>query len=278
MSTDDGTKETKGKKGPKSKAATRKSSSKSTTKKKAGSAKPKKAKTKNKATTRKSSSASKIKKKAKSTKSKPDVPKAKTDHAGGAPDGRKQQPEEELAPGQQDAKDKGQTPLSLPADEKVTAIADLGETASTARVSKVQEVVCFELDGQLYGLPVEQVIEVTRMVAVTELPKTPTGMLGVINFRGDIIPLLDLRQVLGLRPQRFGLSTPIVVAGSPGKPVGLIVDAIEGVRTLPAKMPSNELFSDVQHVSAVAKIEEDLLLVIDLELLQSRFVSDWVST
>lgn len=135
------------------------------------------------------------------------------------------------------------------------------------------EFVNFTLAGQIYGLPVEQVIEVVRIVAITEVPEAPQGMLGVINFHGEVIPLISLREVFGLPWRDLELNTPVLVTSTAERLFGLLVDEVNDVGALSGEMQTNveEISIDVRYLLAVTRMEEDLLLVIDLTTLHARF-------
>jgi purine-binding chemotaxis protein CheW len=254
MSTTDDNKKNSKKKGTsKSKPTSRKSA-------------PKKSSTK---ATSKKTKATKVKKPA-TTKKKVSRSKAKEP----APEAAAQSVESPVDRPTVSAQDgKGTDSLStpLPPDAGSTNGAD---GAATDEIRET-ELISFELAGQKYGLPVENVVEVIRMVAVTELPSMPAGMLGVINLRGEVTPLLDLRQVFDLPQQQLGLDIPILVARANGKPFAMVVDAVDGIRTLSedTQTASQALSTDVQYLSVVARLEEELLLVINPEALLSRFPS-----
>lgn len=137
---------------------------------------------------------------------------------------------------------------------------------------KSEEVVKFTLAKQRYGLPAHQIVEVLRMVAFTVLPEQPKGLLGVMNFRGEVIPLLDLRQIINIVPQHVTLSTPILVARVGERSLGLVVDEVLDVEVVPLgnQITVDELSTAVRFVAAIARREEGLLLVINLqEVLQA---------
>ena len=80
-------------------------------------------------------------------------------------------------------------------------------------VAKDSRLVTFEIAGRSYGLPAEHVVEVIRMVAITPLPATEPWVPGVIDVRGQTVPMLDLHARFGGSPEPYGLATPIVIAG-----------------------------------------------------------------
>lgn len=91
------------------------------------------------------------------------------------------------------------------------------------------QAIRFCLDEDEYGFDILAVLEVVRMVALTPLPDVPEWLSGVVNLRGHVIPVIDLRQRLHLPPQAPGLNTPIIIAQSAARPFGVIVDRLDTV-------------------------------------------------
>ena len=130
------------------------------------------------------------------------------------------------------------------------------------------DILVFRLASQRYGLPVQRVIEVVHMVAVTALPDLPAGMVGVINYRGDVIPLLDLRQALEVPAAKVRLSTPIIIARNDQQRfVGLLVDQVEGVESTEAGIQSEV---NTRHVNGITKITDRMILMINLNDFELR--------
>ncbi|HWR30879.1 MAG TPA: chemotaxis protein CheW [Negativicutes bacterium] len=91
------------------------------------------------------------------------------------------------------------------------------------------QLVIFKLAKEDYGLPISKVQEINRMVPITKLPNTPEFMEGIINLRGRVIPVLDLRKRFDFGFQDFTDDTRIMVTDISGQTVGLIVDAVNEV-------------------------------------------------
>ncbi len=127
----------------------------------------------------------------------------------------------------------------------------------------------FQLQQASFGLPLECVSEVLRMLEITALPEAPVWLAGVFNFRGQIIPLIDLRLRLGLAALPYELNTPIMVVLSAGRLVGLIADCIEDVFDFPpaSLAPPDALASLAHPVQALASLADRLVILLDLALL-----------
>jgi purine-binding chemotaxis protein CheW len=129
-----------------------------------------------------------------------------------------------------------------------------------------QQYVVFRLDQGMYALRVENVVEVLRMVAITAVPKAPAWLSGVINLRGRVVPVIDLRARIGLPVTAPGLTNPILIVDVKGRIVGLIADRIEEVAALPASAITRlaELTVRARPVAAIARFNDRLILIFDL--------------
>lgn len=100
------------------------------------------------------------------------------------------------------------------------------------RGETVSRWVCFELNGQHYGVPILEVQEVLASCEIEPLPGTPPEVLGVINLRGAIVSVVDLRTKLGLSPRPDDAHTRVIVMTHQGEAIGLRVDRVTQVRAL----------------------------------------------
>jgi len=94
------------------------------------------------------------------------------------------------------------------------------------------DLVIFEVSGQRFAFPAVSVIEVLYLLEPTPVPGWPAHALGLIDVRGMLIPLLEVTGTLGLSPRPLSLSQYILLIEAFEKPFGLVVDTVEGVRTL----------------------------------------------
>lgn len=116
-------------------------------------------------------------------------------------------------------------------------------------------VVTFRADGQVYALPVERVREIQQIVAFADVPNAGDGVCGMIDVRGEIVPVVDGRALLGLPPADYTVDTPMIVVLSADGPVALVVDAVDAILDLalneagsaPAIHPLASQISEVHH-------------------------------
>lgn len=139
----------------------------------------------------------------------------------------------------------------------------------------VERAVAFFLDGQRYALPIERVQEIQQIVEFSEVPGGGSGIVGMINLRGHVIPALDLRRVVGLTPQEYDLETPMIICRIRGQLVALVVDEVQDVLEFPdgclqAAPPMHSLSSKM---IGVARLGDGLVYLLDLDQLLAPILS-----
>jgi purine-binding chemotaxis protein CheW len=143
-------------------------------------------------------------------------------------------------------------------------------------VSQTVQVVTFELFGEVFGLPILDVREVIRMSPITPVPQAPAFVEGVINLRGQILPIVDLRKRFGLAPQERTDDTCIIVVElGNGVSIGLIVDAVREVEYLPADSitPPPSLVAGsigAEYIKGISNHQDKMMIHIDLRRVFSK--------
>ncbi len=95
-----------------------------------------------------------------------------------------------------------------------------------------QSLVTFKLDHQTFALPIEPIERIVEMVAVTPIPQAHRSILGVINVRGTVVPVVHLGRHLGLPETDVRLDTHVILVGVGGRSIGLVVDQVMDVLNL----------------------------------------------
>lgn len=131
----------------------------------------------------------------------------------------------------------------------------------------IKKIVLFSLDEPRYALYLSAVERVIRASEITPLPKTPKIILGVINFHGEIIPVIDIRKRFNLFSRELKLEDRFIIARTSKRLVVLVVDSVEGVYELEHHqfIAAGEAFPFTDYISGVAKIETNIVLINDLE-------------
>jgi purine-binding chemotaxis protein CheW len=167
----------------------------------------------------------------------------------------------------------GVTNVPYPPDAQQTSGAPPGEGPST-------DVLVLRLEAREYALPVHRVIEVVRMVAITPLPEAPPWVDGVVNLRGRVVPVIDLRARLGIPRRVPDLSTPIVMTVAESGAFGLVADELVEVLTLSPEGPDagSEEAASSTAVTATARHGDRLILMLDADRLHDRSVDALLPT
>ncbi|MHA7812205.1 MAG: chemotaxis protein CheW [Phycisphaerales bacterium] len=135
------------------------------------------------------------------------------------------------------------------------------------------QLVSFTVGEELFAVDILRVQEINRMMALTKVPQSPPGVEGVINLRGRIIPVLDLRVQFGFPKAEATEQTRIIVIEISGNTIGFVVDSVREVMRISANIvePAPQVGSAVDscYVSGVAKLEDQLLIMLELERLLS---------
>jgi len=127
-------------------------------------------------------------------------------------------------------------------------------------------LISFALEGQQYGANIGQVKEVVRMIEVTKVPKAPRFVEGVINYRGEIIFLLDLRKYLGLEnTENNNLDNPIIIIHAGDLHFGVIVDSVSEVFSISKSLiePVPEIHPLAEFLEGAVKLEGKLVLLLN---------------
>ena len=130
------------------------------------------------------------------------------------------------------------------------------------------QYLTFILAEEEYGVDILRVQEIKGWDTVTPIPNTPDYLKGVINLRGKIVPVIDLRCRFNLQPKEKDGNTRIIVVELSGKTVGFLVDRVQEVIRVETAIiePPPDLVTNVQtrYITGVAKLEDRLLLLLDL--------------
>ncbi len=130
------------------------------------------------------------------------------------------------------------------------------------------QLVTFRLASEEYGLPITKVQEINRLLPVTKLPQTPSFMEGIINLRGRIIPVIDLRKRFRLPITDHNDDTRIIVVEISGQTVGVTVDEVTEVVRLSmadVEAPPASTVVESRYINGVGKINDRLIILLDID-------------
>jgi purine-binding chemotaxis protein CheW len=131
----------------------------------------------------------------------------------------------------------------------------------------MRTLVVFSLDERQIALAVDTVERVVRVVEITPLPKAPAIVVGVTNFQGRIIPVLNIRSRFQLPQRALQLSDHLIIATAGERVVALLVDNVTGVvEAAPENISkSEEIFRDIAYVEGVVPSDGKIVVIHDLE-------------
>lgn len=131
------------------------------------------------------------------------------------------------------------------------------------------QFVTFAIGNEEYGISIHSVQEISRLKDITPLPNTPNYILGILNLRGHVIPIIDPRLKFGLSAQEYSKSAVIIIFESLGKTVGMVVDRISDVLTINKEniedTPTMAMDIDTQFLSGVGRTGERFIIILDVE-------------
>jgi purine-binding chemotaxis protein CheW len=146
-------------------------------------------------------------------------------------------------------------------------------TTKQAGGDELLQLVSFNIGDEEFGVDILKVQEINRMVEVTRVPNTPEYVDGVINLRGKVIPIIDLRRRFGMARKEQDKNTRIVVVELSGKVLGFVVDAVSEVLRIQKNVtePPPPIVSGIkaEYITAIGKLENRLLILLDLERILS---------
>ena len=134
---------------------------------------------------------------------------------------------------------------------------------------EMTQLVVFRLGAEEFGVEILQVQEIILLTEITRVPKAPEFVEGVINLRGEIVPVVDLRKRFALRTEELKEEARIVVVAVEDNLVGMIVDEV----TQPLSLPTSQIQPppplaggvDAAYLRGIGKLEERLIVILNLE-------------
>ena len=132
----------------------------------------------------------------------------------------------------------------------------------------------FELGHEAYGIPISHVVEIVTIQKITEVPDMPAYVKGVINLRGQVIPVIDVRLRFGLESRDYDDRTCVVVVSIEDLNVGLVVDTVQEVREIPeaqvAPPPAVGSSGKDRYICGLGKVGDEVKILLDVAKLIGR--------
>jgi purine-binding chemotaxis protein CheW len=141
-------------------------------------------------------------------------------------------------------------------------------------VTGERQLVVFDLNEEAYGVDISQVREIIRMQEITRVPRATEFIEGVINLRGKVIPVVDLRTRFSMPGTERTDEHRIVVVDVDGQDIGMVVDAVTEVSRIPSdsiEPPSSVITTDdSEYLTGIVKTDDKLIILLDI----AKVISD----
>ena len=148
----------------------------------------------------------------------------------------------------------------------MSKIAD-NKYENTKHSEKTEQVLCFSVDTEVFGIELEKVNEVIRLTNLTHLPKAPKFVKGIINLRGNVIPIIDLREKFGLQSLKYSSTTRAIIMEINDNRLGIIVDEVSKVNRInSSSIQESKSFSsfNADYIKGIANDKEQLIIILDM--------------
>ena len=136
-----------------------------------------------------------------------------------------------------------------------------------------QQFLTFKLAGEEYGVGILSVQEIRGWSAVTAIPHSPNWLLGVINLRGAVVPIIDLRIKFNFAKAEYNEFTVVIILNVGTRVVGIVVDGVSDVITLSSEQikpaPSLGSNTDTSHIIGFGTLDERMRILMDVEKLMA---------
>lgn len=139
---------------------------------------------------------------------------------------------------------------------------------------EIVQLVSFHIGEEEFAVDILNIQGINRMIEITKVPNAPEYVEGIINLRGKVIPIIDLRKRLGMLPKEYDKHTRFIVVEIETKVIGFVVDSVNEVlrinRSICEPPPAAVAGVDSDFITSVGKLDDRLLILLDLEKILSE--------
>ena len=154
---------------------------------------------------------------------------------------------------------------------QVQAVVSATTSSGPVKDHTVNEFLTFRLGNEEYGIEILKVQEIRGYDSITQIANAPSFIKGIVNLRGVIVPIVDMRIKFGLSDAEYNQFTVVIILNVAGRVMGIVVDGVSDVISLEAEQmrPTPEFGSiiDTAHIMGLGAVEERMLILIDIEKL-----------
>jgi purine-binding chemotaxis protein CheW len=158
-------------------------------------------------------------------------------------------------------------------NQSATSTNSALDVGGPVMATSIREFLAFKIGDEEYGIDILRVQEIRSFEPPTRMVNTPGHVLGVVNLRGVIVPIIDMRLRFNLESVRYDTFTVVIVLNLGQRVIGMVVDGVSDVVSLMAEQlrPVPEFTSSIgsDHVLAIGSLENRMLILLDIEKLMS---------
>lgn len=155
--------------------------------------------------------------------------------------------------------------------QSAASLASAAPNSDTSHA--IDEFLIFKLGNEEYGIEILKVQEIRSYEAITQIANAPDFIKGVINLRGIIVPIIDMRIKFGLSNTSYDQFTVVIILNVSGQVMGIVVDGVSDVLSLESNQmrPTPELGSviDTEYIMGLGTVDNRMLILIDIEKMVS---------
>ena len=149
----------------------------------------------------------------------------------------------------------------------------MNQIATPAVATTLREFLAFKLGAEEYGIDILRVQEIRSYEAPTRIASAPHFVMGVVNLRGVIVPIIDMRRKFNLEQVSYDDFTVVIVLNIGARIVGMVVDAVSDVITLKPEqlrpVPGFNSSIASEHILAIGAVDDRMLILVDIEKLMT---------
>lgn len=151
---------------------------------------------------------------------------------------------------------------------------DIKDSINKSKTGELLQLVSFNLGDEEFATDIMNIQGINRMVEITKIPNTPEYVEGIIDLRGKVIPIIDLRKRIGLPITDYNNNTRFIVIELEQSVVGFIVDSVNEVLRIDSSLteapPTSISGVNTDFITSVAKLENRLIILLDMNFILSE--------
>ena len=158
-------------------------------------------------------------------------------------------------------------------DEKGEQVQRAESKRAAENPDEVKQHVTFVIGEETYGVEVLRVQEIIGMTQITHVPNSMAFMKGVINLRGSVVPVVDMRLKFGMEERPYDVFTVIIIVEVRERMIGMIVDSVSDVVSIPIKSiqdtPHFSARIETDFISGIGQVDDKLVIILDVDRILS---------